>query len=1058
MNMLSRFVALFCAMVLLCPEGRSQAAADVRSHSLKITVVDTATQQPVAGASVVSAGATDITPATSGPDGVAVLGVPVDERYSKQLSQFNVTVKAPGYAVRVLTWNASAGGVRETLPAECPVNLQRGTTVGGVVRDEHGQPVAAARIEFHGSDYKGVRLGGDTKSRQEYSVFSAFGPEAPVTDGNGVWRADGFPPDLGEVTITVIRPSGARAHFMAGSARNLAWQRGQRVDLAALKSGDAKLALKEGFTVAGRVVDETGRPLAGVKLRARDAASRNRAHEFVTDLEGRFALLNWDAAKVIVSAEHDGYQGTTVKILTGADAGVAKIVLRPGQPLRLRVIDEKGAPIPGAEIRTDPNPAEQIVSWKAQTDAEGRVVWPAAPDAPVKYWINAKGMGVREARLLADGSEHVIRFRPGSDRSIEVKLRVVDAASGAPIPDFVVWRRIQDPTNFKPWGEGNRAGEFSGEFRRDEFMKGMVEGYRLEVHAPGYGVWGTDTLNFAEGDQTVSVKLVKGGGPNVPPPRRQVGSGQDADSSPALLALATQVVRLLESGDVAAFTQAVCATEAEWRALVPEGVTSSDSLLGKNPSTVLERRAKAVAASAERLLALARQAGFGPGTMRFEVKAVNAPGNGGQIYRLGVQTLEVPLLRDIRIMLEGEPAGRAVDRERFRGTYQVNVGTAHQLPAGWRCEQGIRWVAWPAGAGDDAIRHDLRLVNRVAVEGSGFTRFLTGADDAALNAFGEAVAGLLRTRDVPAFIAATGPAGLGGSAKDLPKQEEALATSIGELLALSERLGIDFAPATIRVKQVTAGVVTGRDFGSIESLSAASLNVEFDVEGGGTPQGRSIAGRYGVSVGSALRRNGQWRLASREIRWQGLPEGLISAAEKKTLALENYVAENGELPPGAPAPGIEFVKLADGTKTTLAAYRDRVVVLEFWASWCGPCQEPMEKLQWLMESNPRWKNRVEVIALSIDDNAAKATEHLEKKGWTRTLNGWAGNGGFKSAPATAFRVRGIPASYVIGRDGVIVGSGHPGSMDFGELIEKALPAPVTGSGPESAAPASAPSR
>ncbi len=118
---------------------------------------------------------------------------------------------------------------------------------------------------------------------------------------------------------------------------------------------------------------------------------------------------------------------------------------------------------------------------------------------------------------------------------------------------------------------------------------------------------------------------------------------------------------------------------------------------------------------------------------------------------------------------------------------------------------------------------------------------------------------------------------------------------------------------------------------------------------------------------------------------------------------------------GTKAPDIEMLRLANGKSERLADYAGKVIVLEFWATWCGPCQPKMAELQGYVEKNPNWKSNVVLIAASVDDGQDAAAKHLKAKGWDQTHNVWVGTSARK-----AYHVEAIPTAYVIDRQSQIV--------------------------------------
>jgi RNA polymerase sigma factor (sigma-70 family) len=152
------------------------------------------------------------------------------------------------------------------------------------------------------------------------------------------------------------------------------------------------------------------------------------------------------------------------------------------------------------------------------------------------------------------------------------------------------------------------------------------------------------------------------------------------------------------------------------------------------------------------------------------------------------------------------------------------------------------------------------------------------------------------------------------------------------------------------------------------------------------------------------------------------------------------------LPPraGDLAPEVELQRLATGKVTRLSELRGKVVCLEFCATWCGPCQSAMAKLNHLaQEQTASWKDRVVLLPVSIDVNGERPRSHVGQRGWEHLEHHWAGKGatvGWDAPAARAFVVRGVPETILIGRDGRILWRGHPGDTSGGQDLRSRIEA------------------
>lgn len=124
---------------------------------------------------------------------------------------------------------------------------------------------------------------------------------------------------------------------------------------------------------------------------------------------------------------------------------------------------------------------------------------------------------------------------------------------------------------------------------------------------------------------------------------------------------------------------------------------------------------------------------------------------------------------------------------------------------------------------------------------------------------------------------------------------------------------------------------------------------------------------------------------------------------------------------GQPAPDISF-QTEDGKQMKLSDLRGKLVFLDFWASWCGPCIGEMpaaRKLHVALHDKPN----LVFLNVSIDGKEENWHKGITKHG-VDGLNVWSG-GDWKSPAIEAYGVRGIPRYFLISPDGIILDNNAP---------------------------------
>lgn len=390
------------------------------------------------------------------------------------------------------------------LAKEFEFQMVKGTSMSGVVRDADGEPIEGVRVEVT------YESGGDRPNqRARFDTWLATGSGARSTDVEGRWSIDNAPPgDDVEVRLKFSHPD-----FISDENRG-GLQKEQGLDTLQLRAGTAAVVLQRGCAVAGRVTDADGKPLKdAVVIWGDDPYWSEGATEVRTDADGNYRIGSLAAGDLRLTVAAVGWMPEIRKAVVGVEDAKCDFTLRLGKKLRVQCVDAAGQPVPEVTVR--------LMSWRGvhslYNESNGVDIDLQIPNRTDKEgvfewtWAPDDAVTVTLGKQGYAATEVTLTANDIVQQTVmhplfSISGKVTDAKTGRAIEKFRVVPVLHFTPTFPHIVRQDAHDATGGEFAM-EFDRTDAE-HGVQIEAPGYRTYRTEKhYKVGEANEMLDVRL-----------------------------------------------------------------------------------------------------------------------------------------------------------------------------------------------------------------------------------------------------------------------------------------------------------------------------------------------------------------------------------------------------------------------------------------------------------------------------------------------------------------------------------------------------------------------